>query len=675
MRRLFADVAKSFVPPPVMSYSEWATDHFQMWGSGGDGSPFRPWKFQRGILDAIGDPVIERVSVIKSARTGYALALDTPIPTASGWKTMGTVAEGDTLFDENGNTCAVTFKSEVFHDHECYRVTFDDGEQIVADAAHRWRVHSVLSFEKMLEGRNVRGSGASCTREGVLTTEQIAAHWRLEKRNNFAIDVAKPLSLPDTSLPIPPYTLGLWLGDGYSRCAYVLQHRMDVETADYVRNEGVECTVEARDPRYPNNCTLVLGRLSSGRTFRQAMKDIGIYCEDLGSSTKKHIPQQYLRASMEQRLELLRGLMDSDGHADKRGRAEFSCTSRALSEGVAELAASLGYKATLIERPMSGLMKYPQYRVAFLAEADRNPFRLVRKADRVRLSAKPTVTRRRKIVNVEKVSSVPTQCISVNSPSHLFLAGKGMVPTHNTVSLVAAIAAIAANDPGPIMLLMPTDDDARGIAVDEIDPAFRNNPHLKGLLVTGRFDGRNTLTQRSLAGGGSLKINSARSPNNLRRHTVRTLYCDEVDGMKPTAEGDPLVLAEKRTLSKADRKIVYGSTPTDEATSIISKKYLESDQRIFEVPCEACGQFFEMLWENLSWKRGDPESVRCICPHCKEPLEEKYKPKMVEDGDWRATRPHVKGHAGFRLNALISQFANASWAKLVEEYEKAEKNG
>lgn len=247
--------------------------------------------------------------------------------------------------------------------------------------------------------------------------------------------------------------------------------------------------------------------------------------------------------------------------------------------------------------------------------------------------------------------------------------------TGYTVSLIASIAAMAANDPNAIMLVMPTDDDARGIAVDEIDPAFKNNPHLRGLMATGRFDGRNTLTQRTLPGNGSLKINSARSPNNLRRHTVRTLFCDEVDGMKPTAEGDALKLAEKRTLSEADRKIVFGSTPTDAETSIIAKKYEESDQRIFEVPCIECTQVFEMQWEQLSWKRGDPESVRLICPHCNAEIEEKYKPQMVEAGEWRATRPHVKGHAGFRLNSLISQFANASWVELVKEYELAEKNG
>lgn len=244
-----------------------------------------------------------------------------------------------------------------------------------------------------------------------------------------------------------------------------------------------------------------------------------------------------------------------------------------------------------------------------------------------------------------------------------------------TVSLVAAIGAIAANDPAPIILLMPTDDDARGIAVDEIDPAFRDTPALRGLMPVGRYDGRNTLTHRVLLGGGSLKILSARAPRNLRRHTAKVLYCDEVDGMEATIEGDPIKLAEKRTTSYSDRKIVIGSTPTEEATSIVAKRYEESDQRVFEVPCIHCGTFFELLWEHLSWKRGDPDTVVCVCPHCKEPIEEKFKPQMVEAGEWRATAPHVKGHAGFRLNALISQFANASWPKLVDEFEKAEKNG
>lgn len=247
--------------------------------------------------------------------------------------------------------------------------------------------------------------------------------------------------------------------------------------------------------------------------------------------------------------------------------------------------------------------------------------------------------------------------------------------TGYTTSLVAAIGANAVNDPSPMILLMPTDDDARGIAVDEIDPAFRETPALKGLMPVGRYDGRNTLTQRVLKGGGSLKILSSRAPRNLRRHTARVLYCDEVDGMGVTAEGDPIGLAERRTLSYPDRKIVVGSTPTDEQTSLVAKRYAQSDMRVFEIPCIHCGDVFELLWEHIDWNPGRPDTAICLCPLCGCAIEERYKPEMVEAGDWRATAPDIVGHAGFRMNALISMFANAAWPKLAEEFEKARKSG
>lgn len=244
-----------------------------------------------------------------------------------------------------------------------------------------------------------------------------------------------------------------------------------------------------------------------------------------------------------------------------------------------------------------------------------------------------------------------------------------------SATLVASIGAIASNDSCPIILLMPTDDDARGIAVDDIDPAFRDTPALRGIMRVGRYDARNTITQRSLLGGGSLKILSAMSPRNLRRHTAKILFCDEVDGMKVTAEGDPIKLAEKRTLSFADRKIVIGSTPTDDTTTIVGRRYEASDMRVFEVPCIHCEERFEILWDYIHWTPGKPETAMCMCPHCGAGIEERFKPQMVEAGEWRATRPEVKGHAGFQISALISLFANASWAKLAQEYEEARRNG
>jgi phage terminase large subunit GpA-like protein len=190
-----------------------------------------------------------------------------------------------------------------------------------------------------------------------------------------------------------------------------------------------------------------------------------------------------------------------------------------------------------------------------------------------------------------------------------------------TKSFVAAIGAFAVNDPCPIILVVPTDDDARGYAVDEIDPCFRESPALRDVMKIGRFDGRNTLTHRTMVGGGSLKIIAARAPRNLRRHTARVIIFDEVDGMEVTKEGDPIKLGEKRTVTYADRKIIMGSTPKDAATSIIQKRYNESDQRIFEIPCVHCHEPFELLWEHMHWTKGQPETVRAHCPHCGSEIE------------------------------------------------------
>ena len=254
-----------------------------------------------------------------------------------------------------------------------------------------------------------------------------------------------------------------------------------------------------------------------------------------------------------------------------------------------------------------------------------------------------------------------------------------------TKTLMVAIAATAATDPCPIILLVPTDDDAKGYAVDELEPLFEASPDLDGLLRKGRNDGRNTLTRKALLGGGSIKILAARSPRNLRRHDAKKLFCDEIDAMEVTKEGDPLALAEKRTFAHADRKIVLGSTPTEEDVSMIDKNYKESDQRIFEVPCPHCGAMFEILWQHIRWPEGRPEEAVCICPHCEEvereggpqarPIYNRQKAEMVAQGAWRARRPEVKGHRGYRFNALVSLLANAAWDKLAAEYLKAKRAG
>ncbi|WP_025036207.1 phage terminase large subunit family protein [Bradyrhizobium sp. DOA9] len=238
-----------------------------------------------------------------------------------------------------------------------------------------------------------------------------------------------------------------------------------------------------------------------------------------------------------------------------------------------------------------------------------------------------------------------------------------------TTLLSGAVGAYVANEPSPVLCLLPTDSDCRDYVVSDLEPIFNASPVLKGLISNDSEDGeRNTLTSKRFA-GGSLKVVAARSPRNLRRHTVRVLMIDEADAMEAGPEGNPLRLAERRTLSYPNRKIIIGSTPTLEETSNVLRSYASSDQRIYEVPCPECGGFTEIKWQHIEWPDGSGgEGAAFRCPHCAALIDEKHKAQMVAEGEWRAMAPQVKGHAGFRLNALVSLLANASWSKLAAEF-------
>mgnify|MGYP005848171463 CR=1 FL=1 len=234
-----------------------------------------------------------------------------------------------------------------------------------------------------------------------------------------------------------------------------------------------------------------------------------------------------------------------------------------------------------------------------------------------------------------------------------------------TTLLTAALAGYVANEPAPILFVLPAEADCRDFMVSDLEPIFAESPAVADTLADDAE--RNTLLSRRFP-GGSLKIVAARAPRNLRRHTARVLFLDEADGMESTPEGSPVLLAERRTLSFPDRKIVMGSTPVHEETSHVLRSYAQSDMRVFETPCPECGEFHEIMWPNITWPPGEPHKAAWSCPGCGSVIEEKHKAHIVAQGRWRATAPEVKGHAGFRLNALVSLHANASWGKLAAEF-------
>lgn len=375
-----------------------------------------------------------------AAGGGKALALDTPIPTPDGWTTMGALRIGDAVFDERGRVCRVIAATDVMHGRPCYRVRFSDGADIVADAEHQWWTTTVAErqagarhsaeFRAMRRARRPRrGIGkrpdlarlnaervvASLPTDGVVrgairTTREIAETLRQRGRANHAIPVSGALALPEAALPIPPYVLGAWLGDGHTDSA-------GFTTADAAIITAIEAdgfVVRKRSAKY------AYGILGLQARLRQQ-----------GLLGHKHIPDAYLRASEAQRLALLQGLMDTDGSIRPSGQAEFTTTSPDLADGTVELLRSLGIKAQITTgvARLNGVAVGPKYRIKFTTSLP--VFRLPRKAARLRARCSPVIANRM-VESVEPIASVPVRCIQVDTPSHLFLAGREMVPTHNS---------------------------------------------------------------------------------------------------------------------------------------------------------------------------------------------------------------------------------------------------
>ncbi|WP_163548731.1 replicative DNA helicase [Candidatus Frankia nodulisporulans] len=427
---------------------------------------------------------------------GKALALETPLPTPSGWTTMGRVAVGDQLIGADGRPTRVVAATEVMHGRPCYEVEFSDGSVIVADAQHQWITETRADRRRVIADRS-GGQVRTLTRP--VTTEEIARTLRCQTadgRANHAVRNARPFQLPAVELPLDPYLLGAWLGDGTSAAATLtsadpeipaeIQRRgYDVPastTARYryglqrrraspqertcmvcgrafsnampqVRTCGQSCGGKLRflaEPLAPRACVDCGGRITSygprcrscharGGTVQARLRSLGV----LGN---KHIPASYLRASEQQRRDLLAGLLDTDGTMSANGStAQYASTSARLARDVRELILSLGYRATISTRRVRGSSEASStcYSINFAPQDQ--VFRLARKAQRLQPTGFPGGGLRY-ITAVRPIPSVPVRCVEVDNAEHLYLAGEACIPTHNsTLGLDFARAASIKN--------------------------------------------------------------------------------------------------------------------------------------------------------------------------------------------------------------------------------------
>lgn len=495
---------------PISEIIEATIDEIEASSHRGDGMVGVPTGFVD--LDRLTNGLHPGQMVVVAARpaVGKALALDTAIATPDGWTTMGELRVGDHVLGADGHPTRVVAATDVMVDRPCYEVRFTGGEVIVADAEHQWLTEtrsSRRSSQQAVTGDNrYRNQPTSAT---VRTTEEIARTLRLqtaERRLNHSVTNAAPLELPDADLLVPPYALGAWLGGGTSATAQITT--ADPEIAMRIEADGLVAAPSRpgrwrytlqldESPTASRRCAVCGGEfvpaLSTVRTCgtscgdrltsrmgpapRATCPDCGVptcgmrrcqSCHDrlgtvtgrlrtLGVLGDKHIPQAYLRASVRQRRALLAGLLDTDGTVAPSGTVQFSVTNERLARDVQELVTSLGYRSGLSPKRARGRTKASSVAWTLTFSTDDVVFGLERKRLVHKERGARRFTRRgsRFITDVRPVSSVPVRCIEVDNADHLYLAGRSMIPTHNsTLGLdVCRAASIHHNLPSVIFSL------------------------------------------------------------------------------------------------------------------------------------------------------------------------------------------------------------------------------
>ncbi len=355
---------------------------------------------------------------------GKAQPVDEPVITPQGWRPIGDLAVGDEVIGVDG---APTRVIGVFPQgsRPIVSVVFTDGARVRCDTEHMWSVASDLQLS--------RGSGWRTK-----TVADLLAAGLKEPcgRYRWRVPIVAAVQHPTAELAIEPYVMGVLLGDGSFRRPNVEFCAADEEIAALVKNR-LPClltlTIDRRNERIPNYRIALAGGAGTRRTnpYLHALIDWGLQGH---LAHEKFIPAEYLAADNPQRLDLLRGLMDTDGYVARDGTIQFGSSSPALADGVVALVRSLGGIARRS-------VKTPTYTHAAERRTGRQhhvltlamplgmvPFLLTRKAERC---SDRFYVPQRKITAIEPAGSAPSVCIAVAHPSQLYVTTDYVV-THNT---------------------------------------------------------------------------------------------------------------------------------------------------------------------------------------------------------------------------------------------------
>lgn len=393
-----------------------------------------------------------KIVVLAHPESGKRLAVHTEIPTPDGWRTMGALRAGDRVFGGDGFPCNVTYASPVALG-DMFEVVFEDGATLLADAEHQWLAKLSSS----------RGGGRAGAR--IVTTQHMLDTGLRESDDRFRwrVPVCGPVQHARHRLPIHPYVLGAWLGDGISNSAALVF----AESDRFIWDRCISLVGGRPDHADSGRSHIRQGTLGDqwGRT-RRRLRLLGV----LGKG-RKCIPAQYLRAAEADRRELLAGLLDTDGSISNgssggSSRVELCVCNEQLATGALELIRSLGFKASMVasDAVLDGRVVGKRYRITFTA---REPvFKLRRKLDRQKLGDADRVggkQRWKAVAAIRRIPTEPARCIAVDSDDHTYLAGRHYTVTHNTNQLAIGrvLWELGRNPNLRVMILNHSQEKAR----------------------------------------------------------------------------------------------------------------------------------------------------------------------------------------------------------------------
>lgn len=500
------------------------------------------YKYQKDALRMLRD---NRYNLLLASRQiGKALDVNTPIPTPNGWTIMGDLKDGDQVYAANGSICNVIKAHDVMLDRKCYKVIFDNNEEIIADADHLW-------FTQSRSERHAKQQGTVKTTQQLLDTLKTYGN---EPNHRIPTCITGVEGIHQY-LPIDPYILGLWLGDGCSASGYITVGVRDLREVTDILKESKQFN-EISIKEY--NTDVFSVRISNSENRNTQSLTSLIKAHNLINN--KHIPDAYLKASRDQRLELLRGLIDSDGYMMKTGVCQFYNTNHVLVEQTKQLVESLGYKVTTktYTPTLNGIECAAASSITFtpIEPVCKLSFKLKRIKNKPFINSSKHRAHWHYIKNIQEVESVPVRCITVDSKDNLYLCGKQYIPTHNTTLLTIYALWIACfNEDQNIMIVANKESTAIEI-FRRVRLAYEQLPNwLKpGVDEYGK-------TSMMLNNGSRIGI-STTTGSAARGTSLNVLILDELAFIDPPSIMEDFWRSVWPTISRSKKsKVLIASTP------------------------------------------------------------------------------------------------------------------